>query len=847
MDELKGKNSKDIKTIEQLGQESATLNTNLKEKSAELIQAKDSIVDLEAKFRSEQETKRVILAEQEDLKNQMDQALKQREQQSLSEKELKELKETSLKEAEQSTAKLEKEHKERLHELQQELDTVNYRLEETATERNALEKSLTELREGKEGLEQQRDNALSDVEQQLAQLRGELGETKDKYQASISDLEQLKDTLKKADAKLTESQQAAQKSDTELKGLQDIHSQTEAQLQELEDARKLAEEKLHQERGLRQQAEADLKKQPAPTRSDDQGSIQSLRAEIESLNESLKEADFAYDEIREKAEILIEEKEKSAEEIQELQRRENTARQLIEELTIELEELRTTQDQFREGSAEDDEGNEEADALREELRLVQMHSNTEIKELREELLKAREKLEEKLVASGYEKAEGESLRQEMEELQRSSKNWEQRLSQADAKCITLEDAIEDRDEKIDQILLDLDEAKENHAEAERAYKQNEERIIQLRERAKQDSAGNEYVDSRLATQAGTLHMDDVVLGRSSGMKMTLWALLGAVICFVLLDGIMMLSGRGELITGILQDDNNKQAEPGNIFKKEIATEPQPRSIPQVVTATPRVVTPSPSTVTEPQKIEEKPEPVWSVLTDINFGPTMIRLRGGRYFMGSNRNQVSGNEWPAHEVALRTFAISKTEVTFDEYDRFAQATGRRLPEDNGWGRGQRPVVNVSWDDAQSYTVWLSERTGKKYRLPTEAEWEFAIRGGDDSTYWWGYQVEAGRENCFDCGSEWDRKSTAPVASFLPNNFGLHDMAGNVREWVEDCYHPNYDGAPQDGSAWMEPGCEARVARGGAYNKTSDSMRSTWRGHFKPDSLLSVTGFRVVREL
>jgi len=158
-----------------------------------------------------------------------------------------------------------------------------------------------------------------------------------------------------------------------------------------------------------------------------------------------------------------------------------------------------------------------------------------------------------------------------------------------------------------------------------------------------------------------------------------------------------------------------------------------------------------------------------------------------------------------------------------------------------------VINVSWDDAMSYTFWLSERTGKRYRLPTEAEWEFALRGGSDSTYWWGYQVDNARANCFDCGSQWDRKSTAPIGSFAPNNFSLHDMAGNVREWVRDCYQPNYKAAPTNGSARLQSGCNDRVIRGGAYNKTSDSMRSSWRGHFKQDSRLSFTGFRVVREL
>jgi len=179
------------------------------------------------------------------------------------------------------------------------------------------------------------------------------------------------------------------------------------------------------------------------------------------------------------------------------------------------------------------------------------------------------------------------------------------------------------------------------------------------------------------------------------------------------------------------------------------------TIPNTVSASPGTV--DVSTVATAETAEESggSGAQWSISTDIGFGPTMVRLNGGSYSMGSNRNQVSGNEWPSHTIEIKAFAISQKEVTFDEYDRFAQATGRRLPGDEGWGRGKRPVINVSWDDAKAYTEWLSERTGKRYRLPTESEWEFAVRGGSDSTYWWSYQMDDVRANCFDCGSQWDR--------------------------------------------------------------------------------------------
>ena len=150
------------------------------------------------------------------------------------------------------------------------------------------------------------------------------------------------------------------------------------------------------------------------------------------------------------------------------------------------------------------------------------------------------------------------------------------------------------------------------------------------------------------------------------------------------------------------------------------------------------------------------------------------------------------------VSLRSFAISKREITFDEYNKFASATGRRRPYDEGWGRGQRPVINVSWQDAVAYTGWLSDQTGSHYRLPTEAEWEFAASAGSEARFWWGNDVGSQHANCFDCGSDWSGIKTAPVGSFAASAYGVQDMLGNVMEWVQDCYQKDYNLAPADGS-------------------------------------------------
>jgi formylglycine-generating enzyme required for sulfatase activity len=227
------------------------------------------------------------------------------------------------------------------------------------------------------------------------------------------------------------------------------------------------------------------------------------------------------------------------------------------------------------------------------------------------------------------------------------------------------------------------------------------------------------------------------------------------------------------------------------------------------------------------------------------GPLMVKLPAASYLMGSAGNSLNFEERPQHPVDLPAYAIGKYEVSFAEYDRFAQATGRHLPYDEGWGRGDRPAINVSWKDAVAYTRWLSKQTAHKYRLPSESKWEFAARAGTTTAFWWDGKTDGSPANCFDCGSRWDGTSTAPVGSFPANSFGLYDTAGNVQEWTEDCYHSDYQDAPSDGSTWQAPRCTQRVVRGGSYTSPLESVRSARRGQYDQDTRLDNLGFRVVR--
>ena len=242
------------------------------------------------------------------------------------------------------------------------------------------------------------------------------------------------------------------------------------------------------------------------------------------------------------------------------------------------------------------------------------------------------------------------------------------------------------------------------------------------------------------------------------------------------------------------------------------------------------------------------------------GPEMVVILAGRFVMGCDAEGCDARSRPVHEVRIgRPFALGRYEVTFAEWDACVAdgGCGDYRPDDWGWGRGSRPVIWVSWEDARSYVHWLSRETGERYRLPSEAEWEYAARAGTTSAYHFGGlsfeicrydniidQDWGGREHwCSDGFGQ----QTAPVGSYAPNAFGLHDVHGNVSEFVEDCWNQSYEGAPIDGRAWLTGDCKSRVGRGGAYNSLP-----TRHGRFRfvlnsSQRTYVARGFRVARTL
>jgi formylglycine-generating enzyme required for sulfatase activity len=241
--------------------------------------------------------------------------------------------------------------------------------------------------------------------------------------------------------------------------------------------------------------------------------------------------------------------------------------------------------------------------------------------------------------------------------------------------------------------------------------------------------------------------------------------------------------------------------------------------------------------------------------DKDYCPEMIVVPAGSFMMGSPPSEKGHqqSEEPLHPVTIvQPFAVAKVELTFDEWDTcVAYGDCPQGVSDAVWGHGQRPVINVTWDDAQHYVAWLSRMTGKPYRLLNEAEYEYAARAGTRTAYPWGDDIKLNGKamaNCDGCGSQWDGRQTAPVGSFGANQFGLYDMVGNVFEWTEDCMHGGYNGAPSYGTAWFEGGdCTSRVVRGGSWSLSPDVLRSAFRVGVPSDSRNFILGIRVARTL
>ncbi|NEX22836.1 SUMF1/EgtB/PvdO family nonheme iron enzyme [Thiorhodococcus mannitoliphagus] len=466
---------------------------------------------------------------------------------------------------------------------------------------------------------------------------------------------------------------------------------------------------------------------------------------------------------------------------------------------------------------------DESDSLRKTLELMRREAEEEVIRLNNRLAE-RDYAPDSSIATATERL---AMQQEMMMLQQTLEAKEQALDHITEECRRLEDELEDQNIAYDSLKQEIERK-------EQALKDAHGEVERLR---------GELVDAKRISERRPVAAPAEPVSEASEKPKTPRHLLiaGGVVLFVLLSLAMVallysMWDKLDLSLPNLQPRAELPPDPGlsTASRRPIASVVDPRD--QVFEVPGEQAQRSPAV--PPRIYRDR-------LSGGSQGPAMIALEGSTFQMGYN--SLAGQDFsPEHGVRVSSFMIGAHEVTFQEYDRFAQATGRALPDDYGWGRGTRPVVGVSWDDARAYAAWLSQQTRRRYRLPTEAEWEFVARAGSEGPFWWGYELEPGRAVCFDCGSQWDNRSTAPVESFAPNPFGLYDTAGNAMEWVADCYVAGYEGAPKDGSARLGGECRTRVARGGAFNKPASSMRSYVRARFDPQAQLNMLGFRVARD-
>ena len=317
-------------------------------------------------------------------------------------------------------------------------------------------------------------------------------------------------------------------------------------------------------------------------------------------------------------------------------------------------------------------------------------------------------------------------------------------------------------------------------------------------------------------------------GSLIGIAAAVIVLIGAAVFFMLPEEPSAPAGIDPDTMTVLSDDDETgatdQAPAG-----PVAAEPAPRTTPPATVA-----------IGLPGKT------IQDSLKSGGMGPRMVVIPAGKFQMGSSRS-TNPDERPRREVMVAPFAVSQYEITFAQYDQFAEATGRGKPGSLGMARGVNPVISVSWNDARAYADWLSAETGQQYRLASEAEWEYMASTGKRTPFWWGFEKGAKRAHCFDCDSGLDTSKPVKVGNFEANPFGIYDTAGNVAEWVQDCWYKSYEGAPEYASAREDGDCRLRTVRGGAYRTPAQSIRSAKRDKFESDRSYDHIGIRVVREI
>lgn len=671
---------------------------------------------------------------------------------------------------------------------------------------------------------------IAELEQALHDAQAGAGEAADQA-ARLAALGEERDSLRAELASQAELFREAERARTEI----------EARLAEMSAAAEEAQARLDQAQSERQQAVAQAEErlraefgaQLHDLKSDLEGARAALARE-QSRRDNLAEADQA-----ERDAALA----RAAEELAGVQADLDAARRSLEQSETDRRALEAAV------AAARDEAETQRQALTAELEQLRMATSADIEATRRQMASLQEELDAARKASAGSSADDElsRLRMLLDEAREEASSAHSDAEQWREKAFANEQTQPDPGDELDAMRIQLADVQSRVDDALRLRDEAQQEVAELRRQLERQI--EEIAQTAPAMAAAPSQPEPARRGGG------LWAGLaaGLMIGIVGAAGLFWYGGSRAPGNGIVTVEPSAAEFPVVPPVAETVARPAPdesEARPKAE-ATPKAeAKPAPKPAPAEPVARAAPSKVRTfrdALRSGGSGPVMVEIGAATFAMGSSASSMEFDERPRHDVRLKRFAIGRYEVTFDEYDVFAQATGRRLPDDQGWGRGNRPVINVSWEDAAAYALWLSEQTGKYYRLPSEAEWEYAAAGGSSALYWWGIAVEQARANCFDCGSEWDRRSTAPVGRFDPNPYGLYDTAGNVGEWVQDCYHANYEGAPADGSPWLSADCSAKVVRGGGFNSPATSIRFSKRAQRSRGSATDDVGFRIVRDL
>jgi formylglycine-generating enzyme required for sulfatase activity/class 3 adenylate cyclase len=312
----------------------------------------------------------------------------------------------------------------------------------------------------------------------------------------------------------------------------------------------------------------------------------------------------------------------------------------------------------------------------------------------------------------------------------------------------------------------------------------------------------------------------------------------ALLSFLILGVIVVLGGWYVLLLQRQIANQAPTGTPGSPAVTANAPQPLPAPAPAPVEKPQDSSSVSAPTEIPLERPKESPSPTLATAPiATQLIPEMVSVPGGTFAMGSDDDS---SEKPIHRVTIKSFAISKFPITVREWNACVAAKSCSYTPT---GKDDAPVTNLSWTDAQQFVGWLSNVTQKPFRLPTEAEWEYAARGGTRSKFWWGDQLQVAMANCKGCNEPYETSQPLKVGSFRPNPFGLYDMGGNIHQWVADCWHKNYQGAPSDGSAWIDNDCSSHVIRSGSWKNDPSYVRPSSRDHYDSSVRYPTHGLRV----